>query len=312
MSNSTEMTKEEIMEEIKKEREVEQNKRDAIQMANNLFKIISSSEVVRNTTPEQRHKICIEKSKNFSDAFPLVMAKMARENRYSEIAFRKFLDKLHQDPGQGMEGVMERQSDYVKFLYIEECKKSGRHWSMKTANNIWQQEYNHMKKWVKKTKNQEKKIKSEFEDEQVKHVDERKQELFDWLQEAREQQKEEDPEAFSANQIDLNNLDADDMSISDSDELPQSLVDTTQKQNRDVVVSQEPIVPQTEEEEKAAENYRKAYEERIETERLESERLKEVHRETLHRDMLTDSLITQWKAGSKKTSSRSKKNKKRR
>jgi len=293
--------KNEILEEIQQEREVEQNKRDAIKLANQIYKTISSPEVRKESTPEQRHKVCIKKFKNFAEAFPLVLAKMSRDGYYNEKAFRRYLDRLHADPGKGMDGVMERQCDYAKFLYIEDSKARGRHWDPKTANKIWQQEYKHMKKWVKKTKDQEISAKSEFEDEQKIHVQERKQELLDFLQTARDEQQKEDPNAFGETQLDLENLDMDDISMSDSDELPESLVDTTDKQNKSTVVSQETIVAKTPEEQKAEENYKKQYQERMNLEKEIAQEQELIRQKTMHEEMVKDSNVGSWKSRSKKS-----------
>lgn len=296
------LSKEEILEEIKKEKEVEQNKRDAIQLATRLFNVIRNPELVANSTPDQRHKLCIEKARSLAEAFPLVVVKLSRDLDYNEKAFRKFLDRLHQDPGKGMEGVMERQADYAKFLYIENCRAKNVHLNMKRAQEIWNHEYKHMKKWVKKTKEQEKSAKSEFEEEQKKHLDERKQELFDFLQEAKHHQQTEDPDAFMQSQIDLTKLNVDDLSMSDSDEMPSAL----QNQKKDTVITQEKQAPLTEEEIERDRKYREQYEQRLIKEREMEELMENNRKEKLRQDMLLDSNVGNWKSRKSQKTNKSK------
>lgn len=169
------------------ELEIEKNKKESIEMAAKIFKIISHPDIVNETTPKERHDLCVKKSKNFANAYPLVLAKMSRELSYNEKAFSRFLDKMHREPGKGMEGVMFHQSNYAKLLYIEECKRRGVHYNMKKANEIFKMEYEHMNKWVKDIKEKETEVKSEYGEEQKRHLQEKRDELLSWMQQANDE-----------------------------------------------------------------------------------------------------------------------------
>jgi hypothetical protein len=175
--------KEEARQVLAKEREVEQNKIDALDMAAKLFKIMTNPEMVKLTTPTERHQIAIKKSKNFAQAFPLILAKLSRDLKYNHIAFRRYLDRVHKNPGKGMEGFIENQAMYARFLYEEECKANGRHINPKIAMQIFNTEHNHMSSWVKEIKTKESDAKNAFDDETVKATSERKEEFLDWLNE---------------------------------------------------------------------------------------------------------------------------------
>jgi hypothetical protein len=54
------------------------------------------------------------------------------------------------DPVKSMTKFVEYQADYAKFLYLEENKKNGKHYSMKIANDIWNGEYKSMIDYFKK------------------------------------------------------------------------------------------------------------------------------------------------------------------
>jgi hypothetical protein len=166
---------------IQREKEIEKNKREAIETAAKIFKIVKNPTFVSELDADQRHAICVEKNKGFAQAFPLVLSKMARDFAYSEKAFIRFLDKLNRDPGKGMEGIIERQADYAAYLYEELCKEQGKHYNMKTRKDIWQLEYQQMYQWMRDIKKQEKKAKSELEEESKKALEEKKNELLEFL-----------------------------------------------------------------------------------------------------------------------------------
>jgi len=69
----------------------------------------------------------------------------------------------------------------LKNLYIQENKKNGKHFDMKTANDIWQGEYSSMINYFKKIRDQEKANKNEFDDEKAKNLELRRGELLDFI-----------------------------------------------------------------------------------------------------------------------------------
>lgn len=312
-----ESVKSQILEGLDQNREIEVNKLEALKMAAQLFEIVSNPEIINSTTPEERHKALIEKAKSFSDAFPIVVSKMAREVIYNENAFRKYLDKLHTNPGKGMEGFIERQADYVKFLYIEECKANKRHWNSKTANLIWQTEHSHMSKWMKKVKKQEEEARNEFEEEEKRHLEERRNELFEWLQTELTDLKENDPNKFVEMQIDVNQVLADDTNSTSTSDFSTS--DFTKSEVESEVEKSEDKKSEVEKSEvekselevdvksPQQELYEKSMEERFKAEYEQVLAKKEQDRI----DMLKDTNIYTWKQQKKNpVSSKKRKNKK--
>jgi hypothetical protein len=183
MDQQDEAAKQKIQDEVNRDRELEKNKREAIEAAAKIFKIVSNPSFAANTTPDERHHICVEKNKGFAQAFPLVLSKMSRDLLYNETAFRRFLDKLHRDPGKGMDGFIERQADYAAFLYEELSRAQGRHVDTRKRREIWQTEHGQMYRWMRDIQKSEKRAKNEFEEESQKSLDERKKELLDFLNE---------------------------------------------------------------------------------------------------------------------------------
>ena len=190
-----------------KELQEERNRRDALELAKGIYEVVNDPKFRDNFTPEERHSVILKKYPNFAQAFPVVLRYIAKELRYNENAFKKFLDKLKADPGKGMDGFMQRQADYAKFLYLEDCKLKGIHWNMKTANQIWNLEYENMSKTAKKLEKQEKEARSEFEELEKKNLLLKKQELLNFINTEdpftnKEPEKQEvDPEILDINNV---------------------------------------------------------------------------------------------------------------
>jgi hypothetical protein len=84
---------------------------------------------------------------------------------------------------EAMKAFITHQADYAKFLYMEECKRTGRHQDLRKANAIWKVEYESMNKALKKIKEDEDKARNEFDEEKKKHLDERRSELLAFIRE---------------------------------------------------------------------------------------------------------------------------------
>lgn len=234
----------ETLESINREKEIEKNKREAIEIAAKIFKIVTNPSFANELDADQRHYVCVEKNKGFAQAFPLVLSKMARDFAYSEKAFRRFLDKLHKDPGKGMDGLIERQADYAAYLYEELCREQGKHYNMKTRRDIYQSEYQQMHQWMKDIKKQEKQAKNELEEESKKSLDERKNELLEFLNEAEStnpEPKQSLAELMQADDDYINML----RTTSDTPQSPDQTQEHDQKQEPSQEPKKEPTQTQT-------------------------------------------------------------------
>jgi len=185
---------------------VEVNKLEAIALAEQIFQMLKR-DVLAEIDIESQYDFLLKKYPSFSRTFQIVLHKMVFERRYLTSAFKRFLDKLHSNPGKGMEGFIERQADYAKFLYIEECKLSGRRYDANIAKKIWEKECNFMWSEYKKILETEKSITNEFEKEEAKHNKERKQELFEFMKKEYELGVEID----NLDLMDLDDKNADDL-----------------------------------------------------------------------------------------------------
>lgn len=184
-------------EEEKARAQVENNKLEAIKLAERIFTIVKNKEFVEKTDEQQRFRILTQKYPNFSNAYPIILRYMAMNLRYNSTAFRRFLDRLETNPGKGMEGFIDCQALYAKYLYIEECKENGLHWDNKKANEIYKAEFKGMNDYVKKIKQQEKEAKNEYAEESERHLEEKRRELLDFL-DTEAPTVEEEPQPASA------------------------------------------------------------------------------------------------------------------
>jgi hypothetical protein len=184
----------------------EENIKVTLQLADDIYKIMQDKRM-KDIKPDDRHKILLQKYKTFGDMYPVVLRFMARDLRYNRMAFRRMLEKMikdqkmkareretvggdskkkpKQDPMLAMKNFVTHQADYAKLLYLEEAKRTGRHVNMKKANAIWQIEFQNMNTALKKIKKDEDSARNEFEEEKKSHLDERRQELLDFIMEER-------------------------------------------------------------------------------------------------------------------------------
>jgi hypothetical protein len=160
-----------------------QNIQEALDLAKNIFKFVSNEEIFKKLSPDERQKIMVKKYPAFATAYPIILRFIACDLKYNEIAFKKFFQKLLKDPGKGMQGFIECQSEYAKQLYIEDEKANGRHWNYKTAKSIYDINYQSMKDNMKKLKDQEYEARNEFTEEKEKNLIQKRKELFNFLSE---------------------------------------------------------------------------------------------------------------------------------
>jgi len=177
-----------------KDRQVEVEIQTAKQIASKLFQIITNKDFVKEVPdPQTRHQVVSMQLKkmdestgqkmfeSFGSAYPIVLKYMTQQLSYNPIAFEKFLRKQAQDPGKGMEGFIDHQANYVKLLYIEMCRATGKRPNLKEANRRKNDEYQVLHKVQKEIEVSKKKAENEFEEENIHHLDEKRKELLDFI-----------------------------------------------------------------------------------------------------------------------------------
>src|SRR3989304_4185366 len=118
------------------EEQEEENFKSSLELAHKIFQVCRDERFLK-LEPETRHRVLVNKYPNFANAYPVILRFMAREVKYQESAFRRFLEGLRKNPGKGMEGFIEHQAHYAKYLYIEDARYYKRQWNMTTARKIW-------------------------------------------------------------------------------------------------------------------------------------------------------------------------------
>lgn len=144
-------------------------------------KLFAKVKEVREKLPEpkERYETFFKAHGDFARAYPLVFRYMIMDIRYSPRAFRKFLDVLQKDPGKGMEGYIERQADYARFLYMDLNRK--KHPSAKKAYKVWEAARDDLMKYYNKMLEDEKEARNEFEELEKENMINVREELLDFL-----------------------------------------------------------------------------------------------------------------------------------
>lgn len=187
-------TAENKLTEEEKDRRVELEIQTAKKIANKLFQVVSNKDFVKEVPdPTTRHQVVIAQLRKmdkeagttmydqFSNAYPMILKYMTQYLSYNDKAFEKFMREQIKHPGEGMKGFIEHQANYVKLLYVETCKASGKRPNLKEANKRKQMEYEIMNKVVKDLEAKKKEAENEFEEESKHHLEEKKRELLDFV-----------------------------------------------------------------------------------------------------------------------------------
>ncbi len=183
--------------------QVEKNKRDALRLADEIFRVVKDNEFLR-LKPEVRMNVVKEKCPEFCKHYPMVASWMTYHLKYSRKAFAKYLDKLANEhgkrevkQGEGYKEWARKQADYAKILYMETTD----HWNSKTAGKIWNTEYSRIIKAYDEMKEEESKYKSEFDEEKKQHHEELIDEILDLVGTAKKQQRQTNAELNKADDI---------------------------------------------------------------------------------------------------------------
>jgi len=168
---------EEPTEEIKP-KSPEEVQQHAINTAKGLNKMMI--EHMANKSGDDRYKFICENFGNFARAYPIVVKYIAFNQCFFVAAFKKFFKRITTNPGKGMEGYMENQAYYAKYLYEESCKMNGKRIIAHEANKIFSEELRGMTKNMKDIQKKEKDAKSEYEEIEKENNIKRRLELIEF------------------------------------------------------------------------------------------------------------------------------------
>jgi hypothetical protein len=113
---------------------------DSIKDANNIWKMyvchVKEDVKFRNKSRENRLSVYQKKYPKFHHNYPIMLRYMIAFEWYYVKAFRRYIKKLQTTPVKSMDEKLERDAEYVKFLYREECKKQGKSYDAKHADKL--------------------------------------------------------------------------------------------------------------------------------------------------------------------------------
>lgn len=146
----------------------------------------ANDDAFKTAEPMDRFTYLATMFKSFSEQHPVIMEKIAVEGAYSKKAFLKYLKKIfiyrqriskgEIKPDSNRDEHFKRQADYGKFLYEASCRPNPNE-----ARRTWSAIYKALKDEDDDTKEREKEVKKQFEEEDLKYQLQLKQELLSKL-----------------------------------------------------------------------------------------------------------------------------------
>jgi len=123
---------------------------ETIEDANNTWKIylnhFKSDATFRNKPDEERLSIYQKQCRRFFMNFPIMLRYMVAHNWYYAKAFKRYITKLQTQPVKNDDEKMERDAEYIKYLYRERCKNTGKPYDSKYAATLSSEIYKELKK----------------------------------------------------------------------------------------------------------------------------------------------------------------------
>ncbi len=163
---------------------LEQNKRDALRLAKDIYSVVIEPEFIK-LDYEVRMRTVQSKVPEFCKAYPSVVRWMVRDLKYNEKAFIDYLDMLEREhysdkkveQGKGYLEYIRKQAEYARMLY----KRSVPHFDAKIAASIFKTEYDAMLKTYKEMKAEEEEYRNEYEEEKADHKVQKIKELVNFI-----------------------------------------------------------------------------------------------------------------------------------
>lgn len=155
---------------------------ESIKAANAVWKeyvtYTKSNAEFRAESPEKKLRICQQMFKQFHYNYPIMFRYMIVYQCYYVKAFRLYLNKLVSVPVKSENEKMERDAEYVKYLYRE---KSGKNYDAKYAAQLKTDIYTALKKEKDKFKKDWKKKESDVDKQVELNQQEKRKHLLEYF-----------------------------------------------------------------------------------------------------------------------------------
>jgi len=165
---------------MSKAEELEAHILEILNFADKVFEGIVSPDF-QAIDPRQRYDFFMTKYPQFNKAYPVVSKYMVLAGKYNRIAFRKFITYLGIHQSKSLEEYCSTHSEYVRILYLVECKIHKQHPNKDYALRIKEMEYKILHKVMREIKQIEREETATYNSEQEKLLDFKRNEVLNFL-----------------------------------------------------------------------------------------------------------------------------------
>lgn len=151
-----------------------------------LRKIVQEQPEFVELSDQDKIELFIADHKTFQNEFPIVCRYMICMGQYKEKAFEKYLNKVkgfkvkeNREKGYMEEIWIDRQADYVKYLWEEYQKQSRHRYTQHEAREVWRSARKSIKAEFDQFRGKHKKAEEKINEEKVKNKQELTKELVD-------------------------------------------------------------------------------------------------------------------------------------
>lgn len=152
---------------------LEENRQRVIKYAIEAFEVCKQ---MKSIHPDQRYQAMMERASEFTKNYP-VPARYMCEGLFDAKYFELWLKKLETAPYHSMDEFFQRQADYAKGL----CKWLNPKASKKELDIVWNNVYKALDASKKDIEDRNEKAMEEIKNRKKRHLEEKRQELFDFL-----------------------------------------------------------------------------------------------------------------------------------
>lgn len=160
--------------------ELEAHITEILDFADKLYESVSDKEFIV-IEPRQRYEFVMTKYPQFNKAYPVVAKYMVLTGRYDRKSFRKFIDYLGENRVDNLWRFCEIHAEYVRILYLEDCKRDKKHPDLKYAAKVKEAEFKNMYRVMKNIKRIEKEETATYNNDQDELLKFKREELLAFI-----------------------------------------------------------------------------------------------------------------------------------
>jgi len=160
--------------------ELEAHIKEILDFADKLYESVTDKEFLV-LDPKKRYEFVMSKYPQFNKSYPIVAKYMVLAGRYDRRSFRAFIDYLGENRVDNLWRFCEIHAEYVRILYLEDCRRDHKHADMGYAAKIKEAEFKNMYHVMKKIKKIEKEETAMYNQDQDELLKYKREELLNFI-----------------------------------------------------------------------------------------------------------------------------------